>query len=81
MGLGQIRLVQFPIEISQEKMNLGIGGIEIRQRQSSFSFACGAREIALMVQALCQFVVRVARIGIDLNGPPIPFDTVFGAAQ
>ena len=49
MSLGQIRLIQLPIEICQEKMNLGIAGAEFRQSQGLFSFKCGSLEISLMV--------------------------------
>ena len=49
MSLCQIGLIQLPIEICQEKMNLGIAGAELWQSQGSFSFNCGILEISLMV--------------------------------
>jgi hypothetical protein len=49
MGLRQIRLFQFPIEICQEKMNLGVAGAELWQSQGLFSLDRGILEISLMV--------------------------------
>jgi hypothetical protein len=49
MGLRQIRLIQLPIEICEEKMNLGIARAEYWQCQGSFSFNCGILEISLVV--------------------------------
>ena len=80
-ALCQIRLIQLSIEIGQEKMNLGIAGAEIRQSQGSFSFDCGILEISPVIQALCQFIMRIAGLGICLNGASIFFNTVLGPAQ
>ena len=41
-------------------MNLGVAGAEIWQSQNSFCFDDGILEISLMVQALCQFIARIA---------------------
>ena len=62
-------------------MNLGIAGAELWQSQGSLSFECGVFEISFAIQALCQFIVRIAGVRICLDGPSIFFNTVLAPAQ
>ena len=62
-------------------MNLGIAGAELWQSQGSFSLGCGILVISVVVQSLCQFIVRITGLGVTLNSLSIFYDAVFVPTQ
>jgi hypothetical protein len=81
MRFCQIRLIQLSVQGSQEKMNLGVAGVTCWQSQGSFSFECGVFEVARVVQSLCQFIVRVAGLWVDLDRLSLLLNSVLSSAE
>src|ERR1700733_4903361 len=62
-------------------MNLGIAGVGRWESACPLSFTRGILEISLMFQSLCQYIVRIAGLGIDPDSSSLFFNTVLGPAQ